>query len=256
MFSIGEFAQAGRVSVRMLRHYDAIGLLRPAHIQPGTGYRSYEAAQLAELNRIVALKELGFSLEQVRSIVADKISTDELRGMLRLRRAEVAEQIAADTARLTRIEARLESIEREGLMPVDEVVIKRIPAVRVAELTGTAAEFAPEFIGPVLGALFCELFDRVGRGQPIAYYEECPEGVLVHAAVPVDFAPNTVLLPEIAQAATIVHHGSMEAVIPSIQALARWIDANGYRSLGYNRELYIECGPEFVTELQEPVIAR
>lgn len=259
MLSIGEFARAGRVSVRMLRHYDGIGLLRPAHVRTGTGYRSYAAAQLAELNRIVALKELGFTLEQVRSIIADKVTIDELRGMLRLRRAELQEQIATDTARLTHIQARLESIEREGLMPVDDVVIKRIPPVRVAELTGIAADFTPEFIGPVVGPLFDELLDRLGdavRGQPIAYYEECREGVLVHAAVPVDFAPNTVLLPEIAQAATIVHHGSMDAVIPTIQALARWIDANGYRSLGYNRELYLECGPEFVTELQEPVIAR
>jgi DNA-binding transcriptional MerR regulator len=259
MFGIGEFARAGRVSVRMLRHYDAIGLLRPARIHAGTGYRSYEAAQLADLNRIVALKELGFTLEQVRSIVADKVSIEELRGMLRLRRAEVAEQIAADTARLTHIEARLESIEREGFLLVGDVVIKRIPAVRVAELTGTAADFAPEFIGPVVGPLFGELVERLGdavRGQPIAYYEDCPEGVLVHAAAPVDFTENTVYLPEIEQAATIVHHGSMDAVIPTLQALAHWIDANGYRSLGYNRELYLECGPEFVTELQEPVIAR
>lgn len=261
MFSIGEFARHGRVSVRMLRHYDAIGLLRPAHIQGGTGYRSYEATQLAELNRIVALKELGFTLEQVRSIVADKVTMDELRGMLRLRRAELQEQIAADTARLTHIEARLESIEREGLMPADDVVIKRIPAVRVAELTGLAADFAPEFISPVIGPLFAELFDRLGgtaAGQPIAYYEDCADGVLVHAAVPVDAASDIdiVELPEIAQAATIMHRGPMNGVIRTVQALARWIDANGFRSLGYNRELYIECGPESVTELQEPVTAR
>ena len=59
MFSIGDFARHGRVSVRMLRHYDALGLLRPAHVDPVTGYRSYRAAQLSRLNRIVALKELG-----------------------------------------------------------------------------------------------------------------------------------------------------------------------------------------------------
>ena len=53
MFSIGEFARHGRVSVRMLRHYDAIGLLRPASVDPGTGYRFYQAGQLAELNRSV-----------------------------------------------------------------------------------------------------------------------------------------------------------------------------------------------------------
>lgn len=65
MFSIGDFARHGRVSVRMLRHYDGIGLLRPALVDPSTGYRYYDAAQLPQLNRIVALKELGFGLQQV-----------------------------------------------------------------------------------------------------------------------------------------------------------------------------------------------
>jgi DNA-binding transcriptional MerR regulator len=81
-FSIGEFARHGRVSVRMLRHYDAIGLLRPAYVDPVTGYRSYEVSQLAELNRLIALKDLGFTLQQVQAILAERVSAAELRGML------------------------------------------------------------------------------------------------------------------------------------------------------------------------------
>lgn len=107
MYSIGEFARHGRVSVRMLRHYDAIGLLRPACVDPGTGYRFYQAGQLAELNRIIALKNLGFTLQQVEAILAEKVSVAELRGMLRLRRAEIRAQIGAETTRLARVEARL-----------------------------------------------------------------------------------------------------------------------------------------------------
>ena len=89
MFVIGEFAQHGRVSVRMLRHYDAIGLLRPAHVDPVTGYRFYQAAQLADLNRIVALKDLGFTLEQVRVLLDEDVSVEQVRGMLALRRADL-----------------------------------------------------------------------------------------------------------------------------------------------------------------------
>lgn len=271
MFSIGDFARHGRVSVRMLRHYDAIGLLRPASVDQLTGYRSYEAAQLARLNRIVALKDLGFTLQQVRSILDDKVSVEELRGMLRLRQADLQSQIATDTARLARIEARLQIIEREGAMPTDDVQIKRVPAVRVAELTSTAASFEPESISPVIQPLYDELCGRLDRagltpsGPAIAYYEDAPDsdGILVHAAFPVDadaakdhdFA--IVDLPEIERAATIVHRGSMDDVMPTIQTLARWIDANGYRSAGYNRELYIECGEDrdaWVTELQEPLV--
>ncbi len=272
MFTIGDFARHGRVSVRMLRHYDAIGLLQPALVDRVTGYRSYEARQLSRLNRIVALKDLGFSLEQVRSILDDKVSVEELRGMLRLRHAELQSQVAAGITRLAQVEARLEIIEREGAMPADDVQVKRIPAVRVAELTGTAASFEPESISPVIGPLYdelCGLLDRAGLvpvGPSIAYYEDSPDGdgVLVHAAMPVNADPagdrgfSIVDLPEVEQAATIVHHGSMDKVMPTIQTMARWIEANGYRSAGYNRELYIECGADrdaWVTELQEPIAA-
>jgi len=67
MLKIGDFARLGQVSVRMLRNYDELGLLTPAHIDQWTSYRSYTADQLARLNRIVALKGLGFSLEAVGS---------------------------------------------------------------------------------------------------------------------------------------------------------------------------------------------
>jgi DNA-binding transcriptional MerR regulator len=275
MLGIGDFARHGRVSVRMLRHYDAIGLLRPAYVDQVTGYRSYDAGQLSQLNRIVALKGLGFTLQQVRFILDDEVSVEELRGMLRLRQAELQSQIATDTARLAQVEARLRIIEREGEMPADDVQIKRIPGIRVAELTATAtaASFEPESIAPVIGPLYDELHTRLDRaglttaGPGVAYYEDSPDGdgVLVNAAIPVDADPGEdhdfviVDLPEIEQAATIMHRGAMDDVMPTIQALARWIHANGYRSVGYNRELYIELGENrdaWVTELQEPIDTR
>jgi DNA-binding transcriptional MerR regulator len=275
MFSIGDFASHGRVSVRMLRHYDAIGLLPPARVDPATGYRAYDASQLSRLNRIVALKDLGFTLEQVRSILDDKVSVDELRGMLRLREADLQSRLAADAARLHQVEARLRLIEEEGAMPTDDVQIKRIPGVRVAELTATADGFEPEAIGPVIQPLYDQLMKALERahvtptGPGVAYYEDAADDdrVVVHAAIPVnavasdtyDFA--IVDLPPIEQAATIVHRGPMDGVMSTIQTLARWIDANGYSSAGYNRELYLDygCGDDssaWTTELQEPIVAR
>ena len=140
MFSIGEFARHGRVSVRMLRHYDAMGLLRPACADAGTGYRFYQASQLAELNRIIALEDLGFTLQQVQEILEQKVSAAELRGMLKLRRAEIRAQIEDETARLARVEARLMTIEDEARVPADGVVVKRLAPVRVGELTGVAPD--------------------------------------------------------------------------------------------------------------------
>ncbi|MEV7525916.1 MerR family transcriptional regulator [Streptomyces sp. NPDC091371] len=271
MFTIGDFARHGRVSVRMLRHYDATGLLRPAHVDAASSYRYYTAGQLARLNRIIALKDLGFTLQQVQDIVDEKVSAEELRGMLRLRRAELETAVAAAGARLVKVEARLRAIESEGHMPTNDVVIKSIPAVRVAELTATAASYEPEDIGPVIGPLYDELFRCLGSagitptGPGVAYYEDAPEGggrITVHAAVQVsaplqeDGTFRILDLPSLDQAATIVHRGSMDTVLPTAQTLARWIDANGYRSNGYPREVNLEC-PEnrddWVTELQAPV---
>jgi len=273
MFSIGEFARHGRVSVRMLRHYDAIGLLRPASVDPASGYRFYQASQLAELNRIIALRDLGFTLQQVQAILDERVSAAELRGMLKLRRAEIHTQIETETARLARIEARLLTIEDEGRVPADGVVIKRLVPVRVAELSGTAAGFEPEAITPVIQPVYDDLWCKLccagvpAAGPAIAYYEEVPEGdgaVIVHAAVPVNTEVDAgdrfdvVDLAEVERAATIIHHGSMDDVLSTGQALARWIDANGYRSVGYNREITLEWSPdpeEWVTELQQPIYA-
>jgi DNA-binding transcriptional MerR regulator len=270
MFAIGEFARHGRVSVRMLRHYDAIGLLEPVCVDPTTCYRFYEAGQLSRLNRIVALKNLGFTLQQVASILDQQVSTAELRGMLKLRQAELQEQIAVDTARLDQVEARLLAIESEAVEPAP-VLVRRIAAVRVAELTGMAAGYEPQFITPVIQALYDELPRRLCKagiavpGPGVAYYEDAGDdagAIKVHAALPIAEQPggqqdfNVVDLSEIPAAATLIHHGSMDNVLSSIQALAKWIDASGYQSLGYAREVTLKFGAvrdDWVTELQEPI---
>jgi DNA-binding transcriptional MerR regulator len=270
MFTIGDFARHGRVSVRMLRHYDTIGLLRPARVDPASGYRFYAAAQLTRLNRIIALKDLGFTLQQVQTILDERVRTDELYGMLRLRRAELEARMNADAARLTRVEARLRMIESEGHMPTADVVLKRLPAVRVAELTGIAASYEPEDIGPVIQPLYPELDRRLAlagvavTGPGIAYYEDSPDGtIIVHASLPVSVAPRedcdfaVVDLPAVESAATIVHRGSMDEVVATEQVLAQWLDTHGHRATGYARELYLDCPPDapdkWVTELQTPV---
>lgn len=270
MFTIGDFARHGRVSVRMLRHYDAIGLLRPARVDPHSGYRFYGAGQLARLNRVIALKDLGFTLDQVRSIVDEEVGADELRGMLRLRRAELEAAVAETTARLGQVAARLRAIESEGHMPTQDVVVKSLPAVRLAELSGIAASYEPTAIGPVIGPLFQELCARLsaagltGFGPGLAYYEDAPDGggaVRVHAGVVVSpdaTAPDVdfVELPPVERAATVIHRGPMDDVVSTYQALTAWTAAHGHRSAGCTRELYLESPEdrsEWVTELQEPL---
>ncbi|MEU1844574.1 MerR family transcriptional regulator [Micromonospora sediminicola] len=278
MFSIGEFAGLGRVSVRMLRHYDAIGLLRPAHVDPHSGYRFYTAVQLRLLNRVTALKDLGFSLQQVQTLIDEKVDAAELRGMLRLRRAELAARMRQDTARLAQVDARLRMIESEGHMDTGDVVLRSIPAIRVAQLSATAAGYDhPTSITENLSPLYprlTELLERHGvtvTGAAIAWYEPTPsepgdETIRVHAAFPIGEAEvdradgfEVVTLPPVADAATALHHGPMSEAFRTGQKIATWIDDNGHRAIepGFAREVYLDCPMDdpdrWVTEMQVPV---
>ncbi|WP_432519288.1 MerR family transcriptional regulator [Kineococcus sp. SYSU DK006] len=271
MFSIGEFATTARVSVRVLRHYDALGLLPPAAVDPATGYRSCSAAQLGRLNRVLALKDLGLTLQQVRTVLDEEVGVQELHGMLRLRRAELAEQVAADAARLRAVEARLRTIEEEGTVGTQDVVVKDTEPVRVAELSAVAASFEPDEIGPVIQPLYGELHRRLAEagirpaGPGVSWYEhagEHAEAVRVHAGVVVDAGQQARAglevtdLPAV-RVATIVHHGPMDGVGATWQVLARWIEDSGHRPLGLGGEVYLDYCPEDpsngVTELQIPV---
>jgi DNA-binding transcriptional MerR regulator len=107
LIKIGDFARLAQVSVVTLRHYDETGLLKPVSVDRFTGYRYYSVAQLPRLNRILALKDLGFSLEQIEQVLNGDLSLEQLRGMLKLRYAEVEQRLADEQGRLTRIAARI-----------------------------------------------------------------------------------------------------------------------------------------------------
>jgi DNA-binding transcriptional MerR regulator/effector-binding domain-containing protein len=253
MFSIGEFARLGGVSVRTLRHYDEIGLLRPATVDPDTGYRGYAAGQLGLLNRIVALKDLGLSLTQTGRLL-DGITLDELQGMLILRRAQLERELDQHMNQLLGVEARLRYIAREGAMPADDIVAKTIPAMGVVVLTGQAPAFGPENIVPVVNRLAerydqLELQDRVKAAGPrLIFYDHQPgEDVTVCLALPVAEPPGDLpgpaqyrVLPEI-EAATTVRSGPAASIFPVVyHDLVRWIDERGYRPVeGPGREVWV-----------------
>jgi DNA-binding transcriptional MerR regulator len=253
MFSIGEFARLGGVSVRTLRHYDEIGLLQPATVDPDTGYRGYAAGQLGLLNRIVALKDLGLTLTQTGRLL-DGITLDELRGMLTLRRAQLERELDQHMNQLLGVEARLRYIAREGAMPADDIVAKTIPAMGVIVLTAKAPAFGPENIVPVVNQLVTrydqlEIQDRVKAAGPrlICYDLQPGEEITVCLALPVTEPPGGLpeparyrVLPEI-EAATTVRSGPAASIFPVVyHDLVRWIDERGYRPVeGPGREVWV-----------------
>ena len=269
MLSIGEFARLGQVSPRMLRHYDQLGLLRPAAVDSWTGYRSYGVEQLGRLHRLVALRDLGFRLEQISELLDQEPAVEQLRGMLRLRQAELQQTVAEEQGRLKRVEAHLRAIERSSTMQSQDVVIKTTDPLRLAEVNDVAETLSPEHIGPLFRRLAPGLAGRIQQagaepGILVGHYEEPAEdgSVVVHVGfeigeqtVPAADGIDIVDLP-VTEVASVIHRGDMDGIAPVYESLIRWIDDSGYRLAGYSRELYLEMTGTGagVTELQVPVI--
>jgi len=127
MFQIGEFSRIARISTRQLRHYDEIGLLRPVQIDTETGYRYYSATQLPRLYRILALKELGLTLDQIVRLLDDNISAEEIHGMLTMKKTQIEQTLRDEFARIRSVEARLAQIEEKGILSNEDVVLKTVP---------------------------------------------------------------------------------------------------------------------------------
>lgn len=268
MFRIGEFSKLSRVSVKTLRYYDQIGLLHPAEVDRFTSYRYYTTEQLHRLNRILALKDLGLSLDQISLVLDHDLSPAELRGMLRLKQVELEQQIGEQQARLARVAARLRLIEQEGKMPTYEVTLKEVPAQRIASIRDVVANY------PAQGALWNELeaylqqhqIKPVGPCFTIDYemeYKESDVELEVCEPIDVDLQGNErVSVRELpgGQMASLMHVGPYDTLSEAYAALIGWIQQNGYRIIGHGREIYIRnaaehgIGPaEFVTEIQFPV---
>jgi len=128
MIKIGDFSKLAHVSIKTLHHYDALGLFQPVHVDRYSGYRYYEIGQLSCLNRILALKDLGLSLEQVTELLHADLSTAEMRGMLRLKQMELVTAVEEQQARLQRVEQRLRQLEMDGAPLHSEIALKDIPA--------------------------------------------------------------------------------------------------------------------------------
>ena len=134
MLKIGEFSRLSQVTVKTLHHYDKLGLIKPAHIDPITHYRHYTIEQLPRIHRIMALKELGLSLEQIGLMLNEEMPTEQIRGMLRLKQAEIQQEMRDEQRQLALVEFRLRMIEAEVNFPVLDVVIKKLEAMRFLSL--------------------------------------------------------------------------------------------------------------------------
>ncbi len=271
MFKIGDFSKICQVPVSALRYYADLGLLVPAQIDRFTGFRYYELDQLPRLNRILALKDMGLSLEEIGRLLNEDVSADEMRGMFRLQQAKIQQQVDDELARLARVAARLREIEKEGKMPNQDVILKSIEPVHVISIRETIP--TPTYVGKLLnegfGALAQQGIQPAAAPQAIYYDDEFKLTEMdVEVVIPVAASVTQGMLPSdgraftvrnlqsISSAACVVHIGSYDTLTTTYQALGKWIEANGYRLAGASREIYLKAqgvDSDPIVEIQWPV---
>lgn len=272
MFRIGDFSRIARVSARLLRFYDELGLLVPAHTDPHTGYRYYDAAQLGRLNRIVVLKELGLTLEQIGGVLDGDVGAAELRAMLLVRQADAAQALAAEAERLRRIETRIAQIESEGRLSVDDVVVRPEPARLLLSLRRVVPSFAAAraLIGELRAAVSADA-PRLRPGQLVAV-AHAPEfetdaidvefGYTLPDDTPVPLPAGSALtlreLPAVERMAVCVRVGLPEDAHLVTAKIGAFLAASGERLCGPGREVFLrpprlDAMAESIVEMQFPV---
>ncbi len=269
MIRIGDFSKLSRVTVKTLRYYDEMGLLHPVEVDPYTGYRYYEYNQLPRLHRILALRDLGFHLEEIARFLDEGLSSQQIHGMLLLRQAEIRQAMHDEEERLQRVASLLHQIDLEDNMSEYAVVMKAVEPIRIASVRGVVRLPSEQ------GSLWEELGATLGRnhvkpvGPCFSLYHDKETKEFdwdIEVAEPISAelveAGNVKVtqLPAVAQMACTVHHGPFQTLSQAYAAILKWVDENGYEVTGPCREVYlheavagVQDDPNTITEIQFPV---
>ena len=269
MFKIGDFSRLSRISVKTLRYYDEIGLLKPVKVDQFTSYRYYSADQLPRLNYIIALKDMGLSLEEVATLVNNDLTPHQMRDIFVLKRGELQRRVSEEQRQLEQVEKLLGQLEKEGAMPDYQVTIKKLEPQLIASIRDILPTYSD--VGPLYGEIFKHLgkkwvFKPAGPLMMICHDNEYKESdVDVEVAVPIgknisgSDRVKVYELPGVEEAACTIYKGAYEGISEAYNALMSWIEINGYQIIGNDRELYltdpnkVKDPSENITEIQFPV---
>lgn len=272
MFRIGDFSQLGQVSVRTLRLYDEMGLLKPAEVDDFTDYRYYSLEQLPRLNRIVALKDLGFSLKEIPEFLEENVSLEDLRGMLKRKQNEVSQKLQEEQGRLNRLEARLQQIELEDVPTTYDVTIKKVPAMTIFSKRNFVPnledmdKYCTRFYEELYEVIHTQKLNVIAPEFTLFHLREyVTENVDVEVCVvldseslgrlelPSDDSFTVRKLQGYKTVASIVYNGLYRELDGPARAITLWVGMNGYHSVGAAREVHLS-GPIVETGKEKAVV--
>ncbi|MGF1654610.1 MAG: MerR family transcriptional regulator [Actinomycetales bacterium] len=289
MMRISDLARHSGVSVRMLRHYDALGLVAPARVDRDTGYRWYTPSQLGRVTAVLGLRDLGLTLAQCRDVLDERATVEEFRDLLRGLEAGVGERLEADTRRLQDIRRRLGSLERGWAAAAGTFRLRELPALRLAAVRTTVNDtteipgVAPDLVG-VLGDAFAAA-GVAPAGPRIATYLDLPGRAGVEVTVGFDLSDadlsdadaaetgggpagydgreavlaraglDLVEVPADLRGASVTYAGPLAGLADAWATVDGPATERGLRSHGTHRQVHLTAGDDgsCVVELQFPV---
>lgn len=266
MFKISEFSKIAQVPASLLRYYDKIGLFSPVHTDDSNNYRNYDASQLPELSRILALKELGLSLEQIAKLVQEDVSAEEIRGMFTLRKAQIEKSLQDETARLAVVETRLKQLERSQFSE-REVILKSVPAqaflsfrktyadifdaaATVMELHSVVPKHFGKRVGHLVAVMYAEAFEMENVDIELGYVSERPFEKPFKLPSGRMLTPSK--LPALETAACSVRVGGFEKGYLNYGDLGAWLEANAHKMSTPHREVMIV--PPLPSQMDEAIV--
>ena len=269
MLKIGDFSRLSRISVRMLRHYDEIGLLRPRHIDPDTLYRYYDERQLLTVARIAALRDMGFGLAEIGELLPEYGLRDTLLRRLQDKQETLRALARQTEARLRLLDTAMARLRKDDHAMLYDVTLKTFPPRYAATVRRRIPAYDQEGL---LWATLTEETDalRLVPDDPClccavfhdAEYRESGVDVEVQKTVRGTY-PDTAhvafrTLPEVTAACALCR-GSYDRMDEATQAVAAWVADNGYTLCGPNFFIYhvspheTDNPEEYVTEICLPV---
>lgn len=266
MYRIGFFSKISKVTIKTLRYYDEVNLLKPEHVDPENGYRYYTANQLFDLHKIIALRQIGFSIDEVISIINGR-NVDEI---LNQRKLEILKNLRENQDQLSRIENYIKE-RNEGFSMNYQAVIKKLPEVMVYSkriILKTYADYfkvIPEIEKTIKMAnpnMKCKLprycFNIYHDGE---YKEKDIDIEYCQAVEEMGKEIDGIVFKKVPtiKAVTIMHKGAYSELRKAYSYIFKWIEENGYTVKDSPRESYIDGiwngkqEKDWLTEIQVPI---
>lgn len=279
MFKIGEFSKMSGLSIDTLYHYEKMKLLLPKEVDKLTGYRNYDASQLITVNKLLALKDAGFSLEEIAGIIKNDLPTTALLELLETKADVLEDRLVNETSRLERLHTNIFLIKNGGFPLLYEISVKRVEPILAATIRKS---FGKDEFDAELEVMWADVNDYINikGGRRIVpcmmiyhrgwidlktWKDTDAEPLDVEVVEPIikpfngNEGVSVYKLPAVSSMACIVHRGSFSTIGSTNEALYDWIKQNGYTCIGAMREIYhkgawaTDNQDEYITELQIPI---